>query len=79
MHIYFHIRESTNKIDMHAYIHGRWQLGSWPPWIFTHGTDTVDRGLIVLFFGLFWLFFGLFFRWPPWKVFCRRPRYVYCI
>jgi len=23
------------------------------PWIFKHGTDTVDRGLIVLFFGLF--------------------------
>jgi len=43
---------------------------SWPPWIFIHGTDIVDRGLIVLFFSLFSvgppgrglivLFFGLF-------------------
>jgi len=24
-----------------------------PPWIFIHGTDIVDRGLIVLFFSLF--------------------------
>jgi len=31
-----------------------------PPWIFIHGTDIVDRGLIVLFFGLFLLFFGRF-------------------
>jgi len=28
---------------------------------FIHGTDIVDRGLIVLFFGLFLLFFSLFF------------------
>jgi len=26
--------------------------GSWP-WIFIHGKDIVDRGLMVLFFGLF--------------------------
>jgi len=31
------------------------------PWIFIHGTDIVNKGLIVLFFGLFLLFFGLFF------------------
>jgi len=24
-----------------------------PPWFFIHGTDIVDKGLIVLFFGLF--------------------------
>jgi len=35
--------------------------GSWSLWIFIHGTDIVDRGLIVLFF-------GIFFRWPTsWK------------
>jgi len=27
------------------------------PWIFKHGTNIVDRGLKVLFFGLFLLFF----------------------
>jgi len=27
--------------------------GPWPPWIFVHGTDIIDKGLIVLFFGLF--------------------------
>jgi len=30
------------------------------PWIFKHGTNIVDRGLKVLFF-------GLFSRWSPWK------------
>jgi len=42
--------------------HGRWQWGGglWPPWIFIHGTNIVDRGLKVLFFGVFLLFFGLF-------------------
>jgi len=40
-----------------------------PPWIFKHGTNIVDRGLKVLFFGLFWLF-SVFFSVPsplPWK------------
>jgi len=37
------------------------------PWIFIHGTDIVDRGLIVLFFGLF------FVASSSWKFFCRRP------
>jgi len=32
-------------------------------WIFIHGTDIVDRDLIVLFFGLFLLF--LFFSLAP--------------
>jgi len=31
-----------------------------PPWIFKHGTNIVDRGLEVLFFGLFFLFLGFF-------------------
>jgi len=30
------------------------------PWVFIHGTDIVNKGLIVLFFGLFCYFFGLF-------------------
>jgi len=47
-----------------------------PPWLFKHGTNIVDRGLKVLFFGhffaifgLFYYFFGLFFRCslPSWK------------
>jgi len=54
---------------MAPYNHRRWQReegGPWPPWIFIHGTDIVDRGLIVLFFGLFLLFFGFFFvALPP--------------
>jgi len=43
--------------------HERWQRGGCgTPWIFKHGTNIVDRGLIVLFFGLFLLllFFGVF-------------------
>jgi len=37
-----------------------------PSWIFIHGTNIVDRGLKVLFFGLFLLVFGLsFFRCSP--------------
>jgi len=35
------------------------------PWIFIHGTNVVDRGLKVLFFGQFLLFFGLFSVAPP--------------
>jgi len=45
-----------------------------PPWIFIHGTDIVDRGLIVLFFGLL-LFFGLFPlpSPPPLEIFLPTP------
>jgi len=32
------------------------QEGHGPPWIFIHGTNIVDRGLKVLFFGLFFRF-----------------------
>jgi len=49
---------------------GRGEQGGAPPsWIFIHDTDNVERGLMVLFF-------GLVFSLPPssWKVFCRRPR-----
>jgi len=31
--------------------------GAWHPWIFMHGTDIVDKSLILLFF-------GFTFRWP---------------
>jgi len=34
--------------------------GLWPSWIFMHGTNIVDRGLIVLFFVFLAIFFGLF-------------------
>jgi len=34
-------------------------------WIFIHGTDFVDRGLIVLFFGLFFAIFRHFFLLSP--------------
>jgi len=37
-------------------------------WIFKHDTDIVERGLMVLFFGL--VFFRCTFLW---KFFCRRP------
>jgi len=35
--------------------------GPWRPWIFIHGTDVVNRGFIVLFFGHV-LLFRSFFR-----------------
>jgi len=47
-------------------------VGSWgqggrvpPPWIFKYGTNIVDKGLKVLFFGLFFAIFWSFFRCPP--------------
>jgi len=49
------------------YGHGRRQRGAGgrgSPWIFKHGTNIVDRGLKVLFFGLV-LLFSVFFRCPP--------------
>jgi len=36
----------------------------WPPWIFIDGTEKVEGGLMVLFFGL------VFTVGPPWKFFC---------
>jgi len=38
--------------------------GAVPPWIFIHGTNTVDRGLKVLF-SVFFAIFRSFFRLPP--------------
>jgi len=38
------------------------------PWIFIHDTDKVEKGLMVLFFGLFFVALP-----PSWKFFCRRP------
>jgi len=44
---------------------GRGRGHAHPPWIFIHGTDIVDRGLIVLFSNFFAIFRSFFFRWPP--------------
>jgi len=41
------------------------QKGAVPPWIFKHGTDVVDSGLIVLFSVFFAIFLLFFFRCPP--------------
>jgi len=42
--------------------HGRRQWGEGgPSWIFKHGTNIVDRGLKVLFFGPFLTIFRSFF------------------
>jgi len=38
--------------------------GCTPPWIFIHGTDIVDRGLIVLFL-VFFCYFSVFFPLLP--------------
>jgi len=43
--------------------------GRGAPWIFIHGTDKVEGGLLVLFFGHV---FSVALR--PWKFFCQRPR-----
>jgi len=52
-----------------------------PFWIFTHGSNIVDRGINVIFFGLFLLFFdlfyyffGLYFLCPPLQ---ERRKYCY--
>jgi len=39
--------------------------GAWPPWIFKHITNIVDRGLKVLFYGLFCYFSAFFCCSPP--------------
>jgi len=44
---------------------GSGEQGGLAPQIFIHGTDIVDRILIVLFFGIFLLFFGIFSVPPP--------------
>jgi len=57
------------------YIYGRWQgARALLPWIFIHGTDIVDRSLIVLFFGLF-CYFSVFFPLPslPLEIFLQMP------
>jgi len=46
--------------------------GGLGPWIFMHGTDIIDRGLIVLFFCLF-CYFSVFFPLAPQETFCRSP------
>jgi len=46
------------------YIHGRRQQGAW---IFKHGTNEVERGFIVLFFGL------VFYADTPLEIFLPTP------
>jgi len=55
-------KQFITYIDVH-YVHRRGRGGVAPPRIFINGTNIVDRGLKVLFFGLL-LFFGIFFRCP---------------
>jgi len=51
-----YVVEMGSHYSLHA-TSGLWQREASravaPPWIFIHGTDIVDRSLIVLFFGLF--------------------------
>jgi len=83
--IYFTYREKPSPCD-----HGRRQEeqgGLSPLWIFIHGTDIVDKGLILLFFRPFFrclsppwkrfnsAIFRSFFCYPlpPWKFFLPTP------
>jgi len=50
----------------------------WPPWILKHGTNIVNRGLKVLFFGLL-CYFSVFFPLPPLPVNSAIFRYVFLI
>jgi len=49
------------------------QGGRDPSWIFIHGTNIVDRGLKVLFFGPFLLIFGIFSVAPLLENFLLTP------
>jgi len=50
----------------YCYGHGRQQGGeASPPRIFKHGSNVVDKGLKVLFFGLFFAIFWSFFPLAP--------------
>jgi len=51
--------ESISSCTSIVCSHGRGAGAPCPPWIFIHGTDIVDSGLIVLFFRIFLLFFVL--------------------
>jgi len=73
---YIHLRVAQRiKKQSVDYTHGRRQRGAGgpclPPWIFKFGTNIVDRGLKVLFFGFFCYFsaffaiFRSFFRCLP--------------
>jgi len=55
-------------IDLHASM-GVGSEGPWPPWIFKHGTNNVNRALKVLFFQPFFAIFQSFFPLSPpsWK------------
>jgi len=57
----------TEKLETNRNNHGRRHRGAeWGrglPWIFILGTNTVDRGLKVIFFAVFY-YFSVFFRCP---------------
>jgi len=44
-------------------------------WIFIHGTNIVERGYKVLFFGVFYYFSVFFFRWLPLEIYLPTPWY----
>jgi len=48
------------------------QTWTWAPWIFKYGTNIADKSLKVLY-SAFFANFRSFFRWPNWKILCRRP------
>jgi len=59
-----HQRKYDRK-SLKASEHGRRQWGPCLPWVFIHGADKVEGGLMMLFF-------GLVFSVDPWKFFGRR-------
>jgi len=62
--------QKTLKVGIHSMGVGSGEQGGAvlpPPRIFIDGSDKVERGLMVLFFGL------VFSVGSPWKFFYRRP------
>jgi len=53
-----------------VWVHGRQQWKACPPRVFFHGTDKVEKGLTVLFF-------GLVFSVSPLENFLPTPLYEY--
>jgi len=47
------------------------RMGSWPSCSFIHGTDKIERGLMVLFFGL--VFFVAHLHTSPLEMFMPTP------